>query len=103
MNNKLDFSAKGKYKNLPPQYIKARFALIDYAIGNPGIINFDYASAVLLDDAADILSSMVQKNLIGLNDNGEIEHLYPISCIETNHRVTLEDGRSFFAMCAIDH
>ena len=31
-----------------------------------------------------------------------VNFIYPISALETSHRVVLEDGRQFFAMCAID-
>lgn len=35
-------------------------------------------------------------------EDGFIKFVYPVSSIETNHRVSIEDGRAFFAMCAID-
>ncbi|SFB44015.1 Alkylmercury lyase [Clostridium frigidicarnis] len=35
-------------------------------------------------------------------EDGFIKFVYPVSSIETNHRVRIEDGREFFAMCAID-
>jgi len=31
-----------------------------------------------------------------------VNFIYPVSSLETNHRVTLADGREFTAMCAID-
>lgn len=35
-------------------------------------------------------------------DGTAVNFIYPVSALETNHHVTLEDGRSFTAMCAID-
>ena len=35
-------------------------------------------------------------------EEGKVNFIYPVSALPTNHRVTLADGRSFTAMCAID-
>ena len=35
-------------------------------------------------------------------EENRVNFIYPVSAIETGHQVTLEDGRNFSAMCAID-
>lgn len=35
-------------------------------------------------------------------DGTKVNFIYPVSALATNHHVTLADGRSFNAMCAID-
>lgn len=35
-------------------------------------------------------------------DGTKVNFIYPVSALPTNHRVTLADGRTFTAMCAID-
>lgn len=37
-----------------------------------------------------------------VSDTNDVNFIYPVSALPTNHRVTLADGRSFTAMCAID-
>lgn len=37
-----------------------------------------------------------------VDKSGNVEFIYPVSALPTSHRVTLADGRSFTAMCAID-
>ena len=58
------------------------------------------------DDAAiDVslsISRLQEKGLISFQDDGIVTGLYPFSAVPTRHKVQLKDGRSFFAMCAID-
>ena len=35
-------------------------------------------------------------------DGTKVNFIYPVSALPTNHKVTLADGRTFTAMCAID-
>ncbi len=49
-----------------------------------------------------IYKKLVKKNIIVPDENNNINYVYPVSAIGTNHKITLEDGRSFTAMCAID-
>ena len=65
-------------------------------------------SAIMLqaDEAAiDVslsIARLKEKGLISLQDDGTVSGLYPFSAVPTRHKVQLKDGRSFFAMCAID-
>jgi hypothetical protein len=48
------------------------------------------------------LSSLVAKRAVVCNEAGAVTFAYPVSALPTQHRVTLADGRTFRAMCAID-
>ena len=49
-----------------------------------------------------LAKDMNDKNIFVADEEGNINFIYPVSALPTNHRVTLEDGRNFYAMCAID-
>jgi hypothetical protein len=62
---------------------------------------------MLLADAAGVdvpttIVSLKEKGLIALQDDGSVTGLYPFSAVPTRHKVQLKDGRTVFAMCAID-
>lgn len=55
------------------------------------------------EETALIFLRLQEKQVLVLDENTEvIQFVYPLSALPTPHRVTLEDGRSFFSMCAID-
>ena len=68
------------------------------AQGKPLLID-DFA-----DDPADSqrLSALVAKRAVVCDEAGAVTFAYPVSALPTQHRVTLTDGRTFRAMCAID-
>jgi hypothetical protein len=49
-----------------------------------------------------LLEALRAKGLLVSNNSGEIAFVYPVSALPTPHRVTLADGRVFYAMCAMD-
>lgn len=48
------------------------------------------------------IESLIENNGLVIGDNEEVIFVYPVSALPTNHIVTMEDGRTFSAMCAID-
>lgn len=54
------------------------------------------------EEIKNIYSNLIEKNIVVPDENNNINFVYPVSAIETNHKVILEDGRTFTAMCAID-
>lgn len=48
------------------------------------------------------IESLIKNNGLVINENDEVIFAYPVSALPTNHIVTMEDGRTFSAMCAID-
>ncbi|MFW2369032.1 MAG: organomercurial lyase [Desulforhopalus sp.] len=53
-------------------------------------------------DVHETIKNLTDKGLIVTQDGGMISGLYPFSAVPTRHKVQLNDGRTFFAMCAID-
>lgn len=53
-------------------------------------------------DVQATVAALLEKGLIVLGGSGEITGAYPVSALPTGHNVTLKDGRSLYAMCAID-
>lgn len=81
-----------------------RTRLIDEVIKKQGPVTFQASptSSDQVDNQQVIWLSLLEKSLIALDKNGAIAGVYPVSAKPTRHHVTLADGRSFFAMCAID-
>lgn len=53
-------------------------------------------------DIATLINNLISKNAIVKDLEGKINFVYPVSALPTNHRVTLIDGRTLHAMCAVD-
>ena len=100
MNNSFDFSTNGKYKKISKELSLARFSLINAVITGRKAVPMDQAT--LLCGGGDIIDALLAQNIVGLDENGEIGYLYPVSAHATGHRVRLADGREFDTMCAID-
>ena len=52
--------------------------------------------------AAAVGAALVTKKLAGQDAAGHVRYAYPVSASPTAHCVTLADGRTLYAMCAID-
>lgn len=82
--------------------------LMNYVIDNGQAFNLKNLAKIAEDLemtrelAKDTLDSLIKKNGVVADDNGNINFIYPVSALPTNHRVKLDDGREFTAMCAID-
>lgn len=53
------------------------------------------------EEYREIISCLTENDGMVAEEN-RVNFIYPVSAIETGHQVTLGDGRSFSAMCAID-
>ena len=49
----------------------------------------------------EICSRLIEEDGMVVVDN-QVNFIYPVSALPTNHKVILADGRTFTAMCAID-
>jgi hypothetical protein len=47
-------------------------------------------------------AGIVAKKMVVLDEMGRVQFAYPVSAVATNHKVTLADSRTLYAMCAID-
>ena len=52
--------------------------------------------------AQEELRELVQRDLVALDGDSAVAAAYPFSARPTRHRVHTEDGRRYWAMCAID-
>ena len=98
-----------KYRKLSILERKIRKWLIEFTVDNSRAFNLDEDSEkaakdfnLNLDKLKEIIKEMNSKNIFVMDEEGNINFIYPVSAVPTNHRVTLKDGRSFYSMCAID-
>lgn len=59
-------------------------------------------SGALDPDAESLIERLTEKRVIVQDREGHLNFIYPVSALPTRHKVSLLDGRRFFAMCAID-
>jgi hypothetical protein len=76
------------------------YALILYRFSEGGPPERDELSR--LGVGADALSELVERDLVQLGSDGQIAAAYPFSAAPTRHQVRSQDGRAYWAMCAID-
>ena len=105
----------GKYARLSKGKQKVRLALLDWAVSNGGEIPHEVIVEIIHKVLAsdefeefqgktpqEIIDLMEKEHIFQLSEDEGICYLYPYSANPTDYRVHLADGRSFFAMCAID-
>ncbi len=93
------------HKMMSPQERKLRSILLDKILHLKGPVLLSEIMSQAGDadiDVSPTLKSLKAKGLIALEDDGRVTGLYPFSAVPTRHKVLLKDGRSAFAMCAID-
>jgi len=87
---------------------KVRRYLMNYVIDNKEAFKINNSFGIAEDigmtneELNSILKSLIEKNIIVVDEDGKVNFIYPVSAIPTNHKVKLQDGREFTAMCAID-
>ena len=81
-----------------------RMALMERSIerGEPLDVEDPVAGGLQHPKARSLIASLIEKRAVVQDDEGHLNFIYPVSALATRHRVSLEDGRRFFAMCAID-
>ncbi len=62
----------------------------------------DGALSPLDAPCAGVVAPLIEADLVQTDDGGRLAVAYPFSAQPTRHRVTLDDGRDYRAMCAID-
>lgn len=88
---------------------KVRRLIMDYIIYSAMPFNSKKASSTILEKLniseetfRQILDSLVNKNAMAMDEDNNVNFIYPVSAFNTNHKVHLSDGRVFSAMCAVD-
>lgn len=97
-----------KYKNLDETERHIRLSIMNMIIDEKRSVSVDEVVVKLsaelnLDEyrLVKTLEHFKNENVL-VTDEENINFIYPVSALATNHNVTLDDGRSFYAMCAID-
>jgi len=85
--------------HLTPEEQALRLALMERIISAGGPVAVKDFHGTDLDD---ICSRLVDKQVLVVNEQQQVQFAYPVSALPTLHRVHLADGRSFHAMCGID-
>ncbi|MBW9158787.1 alkylmercury lyase family protein [Clostridium tagluense] len=88
---------------------EVRRLIMDYIIYNAIPFNTKETSSIILEKLniskekfKQILDSLVSKNAMVMDEDNNVNFIYPVSAFNTNHKVHLSDGRVFSAMCAVD-
>lgn len=105
----------GKYARLSKGKQKIRLKLLDWAVTNGGEIPAEVTENIVEEvirtdefeefrnkTVEEIKRSMEADHIFQLSESEGICYLYPYSAYPTDYEVRLEDGRRFYAMCAID-
>jgi hypothetical protein len=81
-----------------------RMVLMDRCIerGEPLDVEDPAGGDLLHPNARSLIERLVDKRAAVVDERGNLNFIYPVSALATRHRVSLEDGRRFCAMCAID-
>jgi hypothetical protein len=81
-----------------------RRQLMDFTISRGVAVNVHAEPPAELSafDPKPMIAALLEKKAAALGDSGDVDFVYPVSAVATGYRVTLADGRSFSAMCAID-
>jgi hypothetical protein len=82
-----------------------RQALLDCMIAAQGPVALAEAGAALgwsAERTAAAADGLRAKKLAAPGADGRVQYAYPVSAVPTAHQVTLADGRTLYAMCAID-
>ena len=70
--------------------------------GEPVALRTLTREGVLQLDAEPLIERLIEKRAVVQDQEGHLSFIFPVSALPTRHRVSLRDGRRFFAMCAVD-
>lgn len=75
-----------------------------YTTNQGGPFNLKHAArtAPFNYDGPGLVQRLLEKRAVVAGSDGNLQFIYPISALPTNHQVMLQNGRCFSAMCAID-
>ena len=97
-----------KYRCLDDVKKKVRIKIMDFIIEKNGPVNIEETKNYIetkmgleKDYVEEVVNQFVDTNVM-VADEENINFIFPVSGYETNHKITLQDGRKFNAMCAID-
>jgi alkylmercury lyase-like protein len=96
-------------KKLNKEERMVRRYIMNYIIDNDQVFNLEKAKDDMSmymgfseEELRVLFNSLKNKRTIVTDEDENVNFIYPVSAISTNHKVNLTDGRKFSAMCAID-
>lgn len=87
---------------LTPDENACRLWLMEYTIDRGIPYNIDNGAGSEPPGSKSSVRSLAEKRAIVVGPDGNVNFIYPVSALTTQHKVRLSDGRSFWAMCAVD-
>ena len=97
------------HKKFTARQNEVRLFIMDFIVTEERPFNLESDKACVLDalsmteqEFEKIVKVLLEKDGMVISDTKDVNFIYPVSALPTNHHVTLADGRSFTAMCAID-
>lgn len=97
------------HKKFTDRQNEVRLFVMDFIVteGRPFNLDSDkdcvlHALSMTEQEYEECVEVLLAKDGMVISDTKDVNFIYPVSALPTNHHVTLADGRSFTAMCAID-
>ena len=88
---------------------QVRHYILEFTVNEGRAFNLEEDKAGVLQELSmteqeywDCVRVLREKDGMVVSEENDVNFIYPVSALPTNHHVTLADGRSFTAMCAID-
>lgn len=88
---------------------EVRLFIIEFTVDNGRAFHVEEDKNRMLESLSmtekeywEIIDVLKARDGMVTDGDGKVNFIYPVSALETNHHVTLADGREFNAMCAID-
>ena len=97
------------HKKFTDRQNEVRLFVMDFIVTEGRAFNLDsdkecvlHALSMTEKEYEACVEVLLAKDGMVISDTRDVNFIYPVSALSTNHHVTLADGRSFTAMCAID-
>ena len=97
------------HKKFNDRQNEVRLFIMDFIVTEGRAFNLDNDKEAVFqalgmeeDEYREIVSVLQAKDGMVAGANNDVNFIYPVSALPTNHKVTLADGRNLTAMCAID-
>lgn len=97
------------HKKFDDRQNEVRLFIIEFTVNNKRAFHVERDKCDVLkalsmteEEYREIIEVLKARDGMVIDKEGNVNFIYPVSALETNHQVTLADGRNFSAMCAID-
>lgn len=97
------------HKKFNDRQNQVRLFIIEFTVNEGRPFNLEMDKEKVLNaltmsetEYTEIIETLKARDGMVTDEENNVNFIYPVSALPTNHHVTLADGRSFTAMCAID-